>query len=91
MGQRLVWIYIHAPLNICIERDPKGLYRKARAGEITHFTGVDSPYEEPLNPDLVVDTASHTLDESITILNDFMKGYCLLSERSLVRGEGEGL
>jgi adenylylsulfate kinase len=45
-------IYVNAPLNICEERDPKGLYRKARAGEIKHFTGLDDPYEAPESPDV---------------------------------------
>lgn len=56
-------IYIKADLATCEERDPKGLYKKARAGEIKHFTGIDDPYEEPLNPALVVDTSSLSLRE----------------------------
>ncbi|MEC0695657.1 adenylyl-sulfate kinase [Bacillus atrophaeus] len=49
-------IYIKCPLNICEERDPKGLYKKARSGEIKHFTGIDSPYEAPLSPDLTIES-----------------------------------
>ena len=49
-------IYTKCPLELCETRDPKGLYAKARAGEITDFTGIDSPYEEPLDPELVLDT-----------------------------------
>jgi bifunctional enzyme CysN/CysC len=53
-----VEIFVHAPLAVCEDRDPKGLYAKSRAGELPNFTGIDSPYEEPENPDLVLDTAS---------------------------------
>ncbi len=59
-----VEIYIAAPLDVCEERDPKGLYKKARAGEIPEFTGVSAPYEEPLNPELVVNTAECTPQEA---------------------------
>jgi adenylylsulfate kinase len=53
-----VEIFVRAPLEVCEGRDPKGLYKKARAGEIKHFTGIDDPYEEPLAPELVVDSAT---------------------------------
>jgi adenylylsulfate kinase len=53
-----VEIHVRAPLEVCEGRDPKGLYRKARAGEIKGFTGIDDPYEEPLSAELVVDSAS---------------------------------
>jgi bifunctional enzyme CysN/CysC len=57
-------VYMSAPLSVCEERDPKGLYRKARAGEILGFTGIDDPYEEPLGPELVCNTAQETVKES---------------------------
>lgn len=57
-------VYVKASLQTLIERDVKGLYRKALAGEIRHFTGIDDPYEEPENPDLVVETDRETPDES---------------------------
>jgi len=53
-----VEIHVEAPLAVCEARDPKGLYKKARAGEIRGFTGIDDPYEAPLAPELVVDSAS---------------------------------
>lgn len=56
-------VYVQADLATCEARDPKGLYKKARAGEIKHFTGIDDPYEEPLNPALVVTTSSTPLRE----------------------------
>jgi adenylylsulfate kinase len=57
-----VEIHVTAPLEVCEGRDPKGLYKKARAGEIKGFTGIDDPYEEPLAAELVVDSASRTPD-----------------------------
>jgi adenylylsulfate kinase len=53
-----VEVFVKAPLEVCEHRDPKGLYRKARAGEIKNFTGIDDPYEEPLQPEIVVDSTS---------------------------------
>lgn len=58
-------IYIKADLNVCEQRDPKGLYRKARNGEIANFTGITSPYEPPLEPDLVVDTSRSNIEECV--------------------------
>jgi adenylylsulfate kinase len=58
-------IFINAPLTICEKRDVKGLYSKARRGEIKDFTGIDSPFEEPLNPDVEVNTDVQTIKESV--------------------------
>jgi adenylylsulfate kinase len=58
-----VEIFVRAPLEVCEGRDPKGLYKKARAGEIKNFTGIDDPYEEPLTPELTVDSATCRPDE----------------------------
>lgn len=58
-----VEVFVKAPLEVCESRDPKGLYRRARAGEIKGFTGIDDPYEEPLTPELVVDSAAKRPDE----------------------------
>ncbi|MDX1630858.1 MAG: adenylyl-sulfate kinase [Thermoanaerobaculia bacterium] len=55
--ERFFEIHVHAPLEVCEERDPKGLYRRARAGEIQEFTGVSAPYEAPPDPELRVDTS----------------------------------
>ena len=61
----VVEIYIECPLEVCEERDVKGLYKKARAGEIKNFTGIDSPFEEPVDPDIKVNTALNTIDECL--------------------------
>lgn len=55
-------VFIDTPLSVCEQRDPKGLYKKARAGEIKHFTGVDSTYEAPLNADIHVETEGHSIE-----------------------------
>ena len=57
-------IYVRAPLDVLVERDPKGMYKKAMAGEIQGFTGVNDPYEEPTNPELILDTDRETIEES---------------------------
>jgi adenylylsulfate kinase-like enzyme len=62
---RFVEIYCKAPLETLIDRDPKGLYKKAIAGEIKGFTGIDDPYEEPPKPEVVVNTAEETVEESV--------------------------
>ena len=59
---RFVEIFVSTPLNICEQRDTKNLYRRARAGEITNFTGIDSPYEPPDQPEITINTANRTLE-----------------------------
>ena len=66
-------IYCKASLETCESRDVKGLYKRARAGEIKNYTGIDSPYEAPDNPELVIDTESESLEESVTKVIDFLK------------------
>jgi adenylyl-sulfate kinase len=58
-------VHVSTPLAVCERRDPKGLYRKARAGEMRDFTGISSPYEEPEAPELVLDTARLSLDDCV--------------------------
>ena len=60
-----VEIHVSTPLAVCEQRDPKGLYRKARSGEIPNFTGVNSPYEEPEHPELQLDTSAASIDECV--------------------------
>jgi len=72
-----VEIYVAASLDVCESRDTKGLYKKARAGEIKNFTGISDPYEAPVNPELTVDTGSQSLDESAEVVLNYLesKGY----------------
>jgi len=64
IGQ-FIEVYVRCPLEICMKRDVKGMYQKAREGKITHFTGIDDPYEEPEQPELILDTDKETIDESV--------------------------
>ena len=66
-------IYCKASLEVCESRDVKGLYKLARAGKIKNYTGIDSPYEVPSNPELVIDTESESLEESVAKVIDFLK------------------
>ena len=68
-----VEVYVNAPLEVCEQRDPKGLYKKARAGEIANFTGISAPYEPPDQPDLVVHTDKQTPAECVAHIIDFLK------------------
>ena len=58
-------VYLDTPLEVCIERDVKGLYKKALAGEISEFTGISSPYEAPLNPDVTLKTHQETIEQCV--------------------------
>jgi adenylyl-sulfate kinase len=58
--ENFVEVYVNTPLEVCIRRDVKGMYKKALAGELKHFTGIDDPYEPPLNPELVIQTDNET-------------------------------
>ena len=71
-------VYVNASLAKCEERDVKGMYAKARSGEIKGFTGIDDPYEAPDSADLVLDTDTKTLDESAQEVLDFLKSKNLL-------------
>ncbi|HEV3106541.1 MAG TPA: adenylyl-sulfate kinase [Trinickia sp.] len=69
---RFVEVYVSTSLEVCESRDPKGLYRKARQGELRQFTGVSSPYEPPRAPTVVVDTAQRSLEDGTDLLYDFL-------------------
>ncbi len=74
-------IFVDCSIDICEKRDTKGLYKKARKGEVANFTGISSPYEPPESPDLVVDTGSQTLDESVKLVMN------LLIDRGIINNE----
>ncbi|MNO20431.1 putative adenylyl-sulfate kinase [compost metagenome] len=65
IGDPYIEVYVQCPLEVCEQRDPKGLYKKARAGEIKFFTGIDSPYEEPVHPEVVLDTNTLSVNECV--------------------------
>lgn len=66
-------IYVQCPLAVCESRDVKGMYQKARAGQIKEFTGISAPYEEPEQPDLVVNTGEETLSESVNKVMNILR------------------
>lgn len=70
-----VEIYLDAPLSVCEQRDPKGIYKKARAGEIKSFTGISSPYEPPPQPELRINSAVLTVEASAMLVIDYLVGH----------------
>ncbi|MFZ1320180.1 MAG: adenylyl-sulfate kinase [Ignavibacteria bacterium] len=67
-NDEFIEVYLKCPIEKCEERDVKGLYKKARNGEIKDFTGIDSPYEEPVDPEVVIETGKNSLKESTDLL-----------------------
>lgn len=67
-----IGVFIDTPLEVCEKRDVKGLYKKARAGEIKQFTGIDAPFERPTKPDLILKTENQTIDESVKEVYQFV-------------------
>ncbi|MBM4060860.1 MAG: adenylyl-sulfate kinase [Planctomycetes bacterium] len=79
IGADFVEIHVDAPLDVCEQRDPKGLYRKARAGQLPEFTGIDSPYEPPERPDLRLPTGSQSLAESAAAVAALLRARGMLT------------
>ncbi|MEM0346538.1 MAG: adenylyl-sulfate kinase, partial [Thermoplasmatales archaeon] len=65
-------VYVRCPLDVLIKRDPKGLYRKALAGEINNLTGIQDPYEEPQAPEIIIDTDKLSVEESVKKIMDYL-------------------
>jgi bifunctional enzyme CysN/CysC len=72
-GEKFVEVYVDAPLNVCEQRDPKGLYAKARAGEIKEFTGISAPYQAPEKPEVVLKTDKLTVEESAGKIIEYLQ------------------
>jgi len=66
-------VFVDAPLNVVEERDPKGLYKKARAGEIKDFTGISAPYEEPENPEIHIKTQETPVEDAVRIIFEYLR------------------
>ena len=79
---KFIEVFVDTPLAVCEQRDPKGLYRRARAGEIRDFTGIDSPFERPTNPELTVDNSCLTPPDCADIVMRYLAERELLSGRS---------
>ncbi|MEN1970427.1 adenylyl-sulfate kinase [Lentibacillus sp. N15] len=76
LGDReFIEVYVKCGLKVCEERDPKGLYQKARAGEIKGFTGIDSPYEAPDDPEIIINTEQHTIEQSTRMIISYLEKY----------------
>ena len=74
MCKNFIEVHVATDIKVCIERDPKGIYQKAISGEIKDFTGISAPYYPPKNPELVLDTASQTVEDcAIKIINQLKK------------------
>lgn len=77
-GVAFLEVFIDTPIEVCEQRDPKGLYKKARAGEIKGFTGIDDPYETPQRPEVHIKTNAHSIDESATQLVEALHAHGVL-------------
>lgn len=75
-----VEVFVDASVDECEKRDPKGLYKKARSGEIKEFTGISAPYEKPEKPEIHIDADKTSVEESVRIITDYLvnKGYLKL-------------
>ncbi|HPU97410.1 MAG TPA: adenylyl-sulfate kinase [Candidatus Hydrogenedentes bacterium] len=81
-GEDFIEVYVDCALDVCESRDPKGLYQKARAGLIPEFTGISAPYEPPLNPELVIDSAALSVDESVRSVISLLESRGIIPARS---------
>jgi len=77
IGEDFIEVFVDTPLEECIKRNPKGLYQKALSGKIKEFTGINSPYEKPINPDIHIDTNKNDIISSVNMIIDYLnnKGY----------------
>jgi sulfate adenylyltransferase len=82
-SERFLEVYVDTPLEVCEQRDAKGMYAKARRGEITGFTGIDDPYEPPEYPEITLDTLQHTPEENARLILEY------LQQRGFVRPPAE--
>jgi len=78
-ADRFILVYVNTPLEVCEQRDSKGMYARARRGEIKSFTGIDDPYEPPVAPEIVLDTVAYTPEENARQIIRY------LEERGFVR------
>ena len=77
----IIEIFCDSPLSVCEERDVKGLYKKARTGEIRNYTGISSPYEKPEHPDLVLDTTSNSVEVNVEKILKFLEDRHIFSRK----------
>jgi adenylylsulfate kinase len=82
---KFVEVFVDCSLEVAETRDPKGLYKKARAGEIKNFTGIDDPYEAPENPEIHLHTDQMTLEEEVSMIVDYLKANDIIKKQYLTR------
>jgi adenylylsulfate kinase len=82
LSRRFFEIYMQTPLEVCMSRDPKGLYKKAKRGEILNFTGVDGPYETPIEPELTLDSSVLSIEDEVNLVLKRLGKVSELSQRS---------
>ncbi|EZH79444.1 adenylylsulfate kinase [Ectopseudomonas composti] len=75
LSGRFIEVFVDTPLHVCEARDPKGLYRRARAGQIKNFTGLDSPFEAPQAAELRFDTSSCSVEEAVQQIHDYLRSH----------------
>lgn len=73
VGERFIEVFVDTPLEVCEQRDPKGLYKKARAGDIPHFTGISSPYEAPEKPEVHLKTDEMSIEQAAEKVVQYLK------------------
>mgnify|MGYP000430348515 CR=1 FL=1 len=86
---RFIEVYCKCSLKVCEERDPKGLYKKARAGEVKEFTGISAPYEEPEKPEIVIKTDKYSVEKSIKIILKYLIDHKIILEKELFKLRAE--
>ena len=82
---RFVEVFVDCSLEVAEARDPKGLYKKARAGEIKNFTGIDDPYEAPVRPEIHLHTDQMTLEEEVRIIIDYLVANGIIKTEFMTR------
>jgi len=80
--RKFIEVHISTPISECMKRDPKGLYARAKRGEIKNFTGLDDPYEAPQKPEIRIDTSLLTVKEAVSIVVDYLKAKDILQPRN---------
>jgi adenylylsulfate kinase len=88
-GLPFVEVYVDCSLAVAEQRDPKGLYKRARAGEIKHFTGIDDPYEPPVDPEIHLHTDSMTLEQEVKTVIDYLLARDIIRGRVFTRAEDQ--
>lgn len=89
-GIPFIEVHVDVPLSVAEERDPKGLYKKARRGEIKNFTGIDDPYEEPPKPEIKIDTSKLNVNECAKVILDYLIEKGIVDEREDIVTKSDG-